>query len=108
MTIYPDDICYLNNRVVSDWLDNLADKADDAESIAVITAFAAECVQNVGEYWSAYTLGEWQDYCSESAYEMYGEATLQDAWDDRVWADTCKTDHSTVDVNGVEYVVVAD
>lgn len=39
--------------------------------------------------WEAYNSSVWTTCCAEAAYERYGEAVLQRAWDDSVWAEEC-------------------
>lgn len=108
VTIYPDDIVdYLDSESVRDWL-NSADEETESEQIAALTAFADECESNVGEHWSAYDTEAWNEYCMDLASEMFGDAVLQDAWDDHVWTATCKTDQYVVTVGHTDYVVVED
>lgn len=108
MPIYPDDIVkYLNSASVNDWINN-ADEETESEQIAALTVFANQCENNVGIHWSAYVPEAWHDYCTDLASEMYDDAVRQDAWDDNVWAATCKAAQCVVMVGNVEYVVVAD
>lgn len=68
-------------------LDERQRRADEAGEYATLSRFLIACDTAVGQpEWEAVNDEDWDDYAADVAADLFGDAVLQDAWSDEVWA----------------------
>ena len=68
-------------------LDECQRRADEACEYARLRRFLVACDTVVGQpEWEAVNDADWAGYAADVAADLFGDAVLQDAWSDEVWA----------------------